>query len=224
LTRETRRVLLADDDPTIMLLLEHVLEALGRPYDTADDGEQAWAAWEKQRHALAVLDIEMPGLDGLELTRRIRKADPERNTFVLVVTGRDKAADLEAVLEAGADDYVTKPTTGQRLLARMRIAERRMAIDEELRRARWLAGIGEATVGLKHEINNPLTGLLGTAELLMLDLKEKGYPLDDITVIMDEARRIAELVKKLDDLRDAQSVPYTEGVRMLDLGTSQPKR
>ena len=126
------RVLIADDDPTIVLLLEHVLEGLGRQFDSADDGMSAWDLWQKRKHQLVVLDIDMPGMNGLELCRRIRAAEPGRNTFLLVVTGLDRAADLEAALEAGADDYVTKPTSGQRLTARLRIAQRRM--DEEAAR------------------------------------------------------------------------------------------
>lgn len=219
------RALVADDDPAFLLLVEHALEALGRPFVAVENGLEAWELWDRDRHSFCVLDIEMPGLDGLELCRRIRDNDPDRHTFVLVVTGRDKAADLEQVLDAGADDYLSKPTTGQRLLARMRIAERRIALDEahrhveeSLRRARYLAGIGEATVGLKHEINNPLTGLLGTAELLMLDLKERGYPTTDVETIMQQARRISELVRRLDDLKDPMSVVYASGSRMVDLG------
>ena len=100
------RVLVADDDPTIVLLLEHALQGLGRSYDTADDGAEAWSAWERDRHELVVLDIEMPQLDGLEVCRRIRAADAGRKTFVLIVTGRDKTVDLAAALDAGADDYV----------------------------------------------------------------------------------------------------------------------
>jgi DNA-binding response OmpR family regulator len=167
----------------------------------------------------------MPRIDGLDVCRRIRDADPERNTYILVVTGRDKAADLESVLDAGADDYVTKPTTGQRLVARLKIAERRMENDrarrlaeEELRKARFLAGIGEATVGLQHEINNPLTGLLGTAELMLLDMQEAGQKTDDIRTIIDQARRIRALVRRLGELRDPKSVHYAGGKRMIDLG------
>jgi DNA-binding response OmpR family regulator len=219
------RILIADDDPTIVLLLEHVLEGLGRPYDTADNGTDAWEAWQKSQHPLVVLDIEMPGMDGLEVCRKIRDADPSRRTYILIVTGRDRAADLEAVLDAGADDYVTKPTSGQRLTARLRIAQRRMADDnkrrdaeEELRKARWLAGIGEATVGLQHEINNPLTGILGTAELMLMDAQEHGTRVDDIKVIIEQARRISELVKRLGELRDPKVVPYAGDGRMIDLG------
>ena len=216
--------LIVDDDPTIVLLVEQVLQALGHDFDTASDGDAAWTAWQRSRHGLVVLDLMMPRMDGLDVCRRIRDVDPERNTYILVVTGRDKAADLESVLDAGADDYVTKPTTGQRLLARMKIAERRMANDrarrlaeEELRKARFLAGIGEATVGLQHEINNPLTGLLGTAELMLLDMQEAGQKTDDIRTIIEQGRRISALVKRLGELRDPGSVHYAGGKRMIDL-------
>jgi DNA-binding response OmpR family regulator len=219
------QVLIADDDPTIVLLLEHVLEALNRSYETADDGEEAWNAWERSQHDLVVLDVEMPKMDGLEVCRRIRAADTEKKTFILIVTGRDRAADLEAVLDAGADDYVTKPVTGQRLLARLKIAQRRMAAEtarrdaeEELRKSRWLAGIGETTMALQHEINNPLTGLLATAELMMLDAKELGQPTKDLEVVIEQARRIVTLVKRMGELRDPKTVPYNKDSRMLDLG------
>ena len=217
-------VLIADDDPTVVLLLEHVLEAMNRGYETADDGEQAWEAWQQGRHPLVVLDIEMPKMDGLEVCRRIREADEQRKTFILIVTGRDRAADLEAVLDAGADDYVTKPVTGQRLLARLKIAQRRMAADdarraaeEELRKARWLAGIGETSVALQHEINNPLAGLLATAELMLMEAKENGQRLEEIQVILEQGRRISALVKRMGDLRDPKTVPYSGQSNMLDL-------
>jgi DNA-binding response OmpR family regulator len=216
----------ADDDPTIILLLEHVLEGLNWPHDAVEDGNAAWESWQKLRHALVVLDIDMPGMDGLGVCRKIREAEPARETFVLVVTGRDKAADLESVLAAGADDYVSKPTTGQRLTARLRIAQRRMdndaarrAAEEELRKSRWLAGVGEATVSLQHEINNPLAGLLGIAELMQIEAKEAGRPTEELDLMIEQARRIRELVRKLGDLRDPQSVDYAGGSpsRMIDL-------
>ena len=218
------RVLIADDDPTIVLLLEHVLEALGRTFDVADDGETAWRAWEQAHHSLVLLDIEMPGMDGLEVCRRIRAADPDRETFIVIVTGRDRAADLEAVLDAGADDYVTKPLNGQHLLARLRIAQRHMAADaarraaeEEVRKSRWLAGIIETNVALQHEINNPLTGLLATAELMVLEAKEKGQPTDELEVIIEQGRRIVTLVKRMGEMRDPKSVPYAGKSTMIDL-------
>jgi CheY-like chemotaxis protein len=225
-TAATPRVLVADDDPTIILLLEHVLDGLGWPHDAVEDGSEAWEVWQKTRHALVVLDIDMPGMDGLGVCRKIREAEPGRETFVLVVTGRDRAADLESVLAAGADDYVSKPTTGQRLTARLRIAQRRMdndaarrSVEEELRKARWLAGVAEAMTSLQHEINNPLAGLLGVAELMQIEAREAGRPTEELDLILEQAGRIRELVKKLGDLRNPQSVGYASGTssRMVDL-------
>jgi nitrogen-specific signal transduction histidine kinase len=129
------------------------------------------------------------------------------------------------VLAAGADDYVSKPTTGQHLVARLRIALRRMdddrarrAAEEELRRARWFAGIGEATVAIQHEINNPLAGLLATAELMKLETEQNGQPLGGIAIIIEEAKRISALVKRMGTMRDARSVEYLGSLRMIDLG------
>ena len=222
------RALIADDDPTMLLLMEHVLEGLGLGFEAVSDGAAAWHAWEKSRHGLVVLDIEMPRIDGLEVCRRIREADPNREAFVVIVTGRDRSADLEAVLGAGADDYVTKPTTGQHLVARLRIAARRMAddrtrreVEEELRKSRWLAGIGETTVAIQHEINNPLAGLLATAELLKMEFEEKGQPTDELSVIIEEARRIGVLVKRMGALRDAKTVPYAGGSKMINLRSDE---
>jgi len=218
------RVLVADDDPTIVLLLEHALQGLGRSYDTADDGAEAWSAWERDRHELVVRDIEMPKLDGLEVCRRIRAADAGRKTFVLIVTGRDKTVDLEAALDAGADDYVTKPVTGPRLMARLRIAHRRMAdeaarrkAEDELGRAKYMAGIGETSITLQHEINNPLTGLLATAELMLIEANDRGQPTAEIKTIIDQGRRIAALVKRMSELNDPTSVAYAGQAKMLDL-------
>ncbi len=219
------RVLVADDDPTVVLLLEHALEGMRRDCDSVADGDAAWQSWQEKRHDLVVLDIEMPGIDGLEVCRRIRAAEGERQTYVVLITGRDKASDLEVGLDAGADDYVTKPIVGQRLVARLRIAQRRMEEDrtrrrmqEELQRARWMAGVGEAMVALQHEINNPLAGLLATAELLLIEGEDQGRPMDDLRVIVDQARRISALVRRMGEVRDPKSVAYAGGAKMVDLG------
>lgn len=219
------RVLVADDDPTMLLLMKHVVDGLGRPFDATTNGGDAWLAWQQARHALVMLDIEMPEMDGLEVCRRIRAVDPDRVTFIIIVTGRDRPTDLADVLGAGADDYVTKPTTGQHLVARIRIAERRMADDRarrsaemQLREARWLAGVGEATIALQHEINNPLAGLMATAELMKLEAEQRGLPTDELSVIVEQARRVAALVQRMRELREPRSVPYAGGASMIDLG------
>ena len=222
--RSRMRVMVADDDATTRALLCAVLVELGHDTFEAEDGAMAWTQFQAERPALAVLDIEMPELDGLEVCRRIRNGDPQRETFILVCTGRDHLNDLAAVLDAGADDYVSKPTTPEHMRARVIIAERRIAQDRarreaesELARARWRAGIGETAIALQHEINNPLSALLGHAELLLMEYRDRGEKNEQLDVILEQASRIAEVVKRIAKLRNPQTVEYIQGARMLDL-------
>ena len=216
--------LVADDDPLIRTLLRAVLDGTGYEAELVDSGTAAWERFTARRPTLALLDIDMPGMSGLEVCREIRAADPQRDTFILVITGHDAPEDLTAVLDAGADDYLTKPVSPEHLRARLRIAGRRIeqerarrSAEQELQKARWLAGVGETTIALQHEINNPLSALLGHAELLMLDYQDRGERNEHVDVIQTQARRIADVVRRLRELRNPQSVAYVGESRMLDL-------
>jgi DNA-binding response OmpR family regulator len=220
------RVLFADDDVIARTLVAAVLADLGHEATAAEDGDLAWAEFQRAPAPLVVLDINMPKLDGLEVCRRIRGHDVGRETFVLIMTARDGRADLDSVLEAGADDYVTKPSSPENLRARLEIAKRRIAQDtvrraaeSELARSRWLAGIGETTIALEHEINNPLSALLGHAELLMMDQHLNDDQQEQLKIIQEQASRIAQVVRRLAKLKNPQSVEYLAGSRMIDLSS-----
>lgn len=222
------RVLYADDDATARLLIQSVLDRLGHEGTGVADGRAAWDAFQGGGFELVILDLDMPEVDGLELCRRIRERDAERATFILVLTGRDSDRDLASVLEAGADDYTTKPATPETLRARLTIAARQIELgaarrraEEELARARWLAGIGETAIALQHEINNPLSALLGHAELLQFDARDRGEKVEAVEVIVAQARRIADVVRRIGQLREPRSVEYVSGSRMIDLGGSR---
>ena len=223
------RVLFADDDVIARTLLAAVLTYLGHEGRSASDGARAWEMYQSEPAPLVILDANMPALDGLEVCRRIRAHPNGRETFVLVVTARDARDDLAEVLDAGADDYVSKPTTPENLRARLEIAARRIAqaearraAESELARARWLAGIGETTIALEHEINNPLSALLGHAELLLMDGSLRDDQREQLQVIREQAARIADVVRRLAKLKNPKTVEYLAGARMIDLskGTS----
>src|SRR5471030_2371528 len=224
------RVLFADDDIIARTLLVAVIADLDHEVTIADNGEHAWECFQRDPAPLVVLDINMPGLEGLEVCRRIRRHEAGRDAFVLIVTARDERDDLHSVLEAGADDYVTKPSSPENLRARLEIAKRRIGQDAarrsaeaELARSRWLAGIGETTIALEHEINNPLSALLGHAELLMMDrtLSEEHH--EQLRIIQEQAARIAQVVRRLAKLKNPQSVEYLGGSMMIDLSSRTSK-
>jgi signal transduction histidine kinase len=97
--------------------------------------------------------------------------------------------------------------------------------EAKLARARWLAGIGETTIALEHEINNPLSALLGHAELLLMDAGLTEEQRRQLQIIREQAARIADVVRRLARLKNPQSVENLSGARMIDLskGTVKPE-
>ncbi len=216
------------------LLLSRMLEQGGHVVTTAAaDGQAAWESYVAVPAPMLILDWEMPRMDGLELCRRIRSSEHGDEAFILVITARDKTEDLTAVLDAGADDYMSKPVTPDNLNARLRIAERRIAVnaarrtaEESLRKAQYLAGIGETSLALQHEINNPLAALLSNTSLIeanMLSAEEKD---EAMVTISQMARRIADVVKRLRQLKNPTSIEYLGTARMIDIkpGDAPPSR
>jgi two-component system response regulator MprA len=116
-------VLVVDDDAPILRMLERTLAAEGYAVETAADGGAALAAVERAVPDLVVLDVAMPGLDGLAVCRRLRRLGLALP--VLLLTARDAVSDRVAGLDAGADDYLVKPFASEELLARVRALLRR---------------------------------------------------------------------------------------------------
>jgi two-component system response regulator MprA len=117
------RILVVDDDPKVLSLMQRGLAFEGYAVDLAADGPEALAiACERPPH-LVVLDVMLPGLDGLEVCRRLRTLD--RSLAILMLTGRASVPARIAGLDAGADDYLVKPFAFDELLARIRALLRR---------------------------------------------------------------------------------------------------
>lgn len=125
---ETKRILVVDDEPQITRVLRRTLSAQGYEVQTSSDGEEALEVFRNWNPALVITDLSMPVMGGLELCRRIRKISATP-VIVLSVKGEERAK-VEA-LDAGADDYITKPFGVDELLARIRVAFRRSQLADE---------------------------------------------------------------------------------------------
>jgi DNA-binding response OmpR family regulator len=218
------KVLIADDSPLIRRLIEVAVLDRGHEVIAVEDGATAWTLFEREHPSLVIVDWQMPELDGLEVCRRIRASPDARDVFVLVVTGRVEGDDVVNALNAGADDYLFKPFTPPSITARLEIAERRIAAndarwaaEEALSNAQWMAGIGQTALAIQHEINNPLAALLSNVQLMLMD---DTLPTDVRSLADDmlaQARRVANVVKRLSCLEEPKTVEYLTGEPMLDL-------
>jgi two-component system OmpR family response regulator len=116
------RILIVEDEPDLLASLAQALREEGYAVDTADNGDDGLFSAEGTDYDAIVLDVMLPGLDGWEILKRLRKT---RNTPVLMLTARDQTRDRVRGLDTGADDYVVKPFDLEEVLARLRAIIRR---------------------------------------------------------------------------------------------------
>jgi two-component system, OmpR family, KDP operon response regulator KdpE len=119
------RVLVADDDPVTTGMLAAVLRRWHLDVMTASDGAEAWTHLQHTPPPMAILDWEMPAISGPDLCQRVRRDPALAHMHIILLTSRDARSDVVAGLDAGADDYLTKPFSVGELLARIRAAVRR---------------------------------------------------------------------------------------------------
>jgi signal transduction histidine kinase len=214
------KVLVAEDSA----VMRHALLALLRQWDyvvaEARDGREAWELFQQDDIPLVLTDWMMPEMDGLELMRNIRSRDLSGYVYIILLTAKTEKADLVEAMEAGADDFLSKPVdpdelrvrlhAGQRIINLERVlAEQNRQIRETqaaLIHSEKLASLGQLAAGMAHEINNPLSYVTNNLAVLKRDVLDIVQVLETLDGIQQElaasksalANRIAELRKDYD--------------------------
>jgi two-component system cell cycle response regulator len=182
-------ILIAEDDPICRRILQSRLQKWGFRVLTAEDGLQAWQMLlQGDAPNLLILDWVMPGIDGPELCRRIRERRDAIYPYILLVTGKDNTQDVVRGLEAGADDYLSKPVDPTELRARLQVGKRILALQHELI---------QAHEELRFQANHDaLTGIFSRAAVLgVLDRElqrgaRSGMPTGILMMDLDHFKRI----------------------------------
>ena len=223
---ETMRVLVVDDDPTMIRLARGILEANG--YRAVASVATAREALEALADAdVVLLDHQLPDTSGLEVLDAIR-ARPNPPAVVMVTAHGNESLAATA-LRRGADDYLAKDASLAELLPRVLERVRRtrelrkalVAAERDLVRAERLGAIGEMTVTLHHEINNPLMSAFADVQLLLADPEcPPETRRDTLRAVEGSLRRIRDIVRQIGDLRDVRTKQYVGGVDMIDLGSA----
>jgi DNA-binding response OmpR family regulator len=121
-----KKVLLAEDDAVFRELVTEILQEAGYEVLAGENGQEAWELLESRGADMAVLDLNMPVLDGLELTKRIRGDERHKELPILMLTVRAFVEEQISGYDRGADDYLTKPFDRKMLVARLKVLERRI--------------------------------------------------------------------------------------------------
>jgi DNA-binding response OmpR family regulator len=135
------RILIAEDEPVCGHILRATLVGLGHDVAQAQDGQLAWEHLEIEAADVVITDWMMPRVDGLELTRRIRARGGDRYTWIVLLTALQGRSPYLDGMEAGADDFITKPVDKQELFARLRVAERILGLQRTVKQLEGLLPI-----------------------------------------------------------------------------------
>jgi two-component system NtrC family sensor kinase len=164
------KVLIAEDDVVLQRLLKDSLTKWGHEVTSAKNGEEAWELFEAETYPLLLTDWMMPKMDGLELVRRVRASERSGYIYIIMLTAKTQKADLIEGMEAGADDFISKPFERDELRVRLRAGERIIQLQEKLIQNEKLAGLGQMSAGLASEMDEPITYLTNNMTTLRRDV------------------------------------------------------
>ena len=165
--RKPMQALIVEDDEDMLRLIEKVVQLRGHQVTGCADAESAWTAYQQGDYSLAFLDWQLPGMDGLELCRKIRAHPKGERTIIVMITARDRSEDLQAVLRAGANDYIAKPVTLDMLKVRLAIAEQSVRnLDRRREAEQALRDQEETVLDLKRQLDEktPFQDLIGKSK------------------------------------------------------------
>jgi DNA-binding response OmpR family regulator len=196
-----RKALVVEDDPDIVELLVHYLRAEGFAVDALGDGKKALDRLRIESYDLLVLDLQLPGLDGLSLCAEVRRDKRTRDVPVVMLTARGDEADRIVGLEMGADDYVVKPFSPKELVARVRALFRRMGRKDDDEKPLVMGGL---------EVDRARHVVKWDGQPVYLTAKEFS-----LLVALLEAK--GRVLSRQSLLEDVWGYTYAEGMRTVDV-------
>ena len=183
------RVLAAEDNPLFQSVLRNMLTKWGYEATVAHNGKEAWQALQSpDAPRLAILDWMMPGMDGVEVCRRVRAEIREPYIYILLLTARTEAQDLVDGMEAGADDYLTKPFNAHELRVRLRAGRRIIDLQEQLLLTQ--AALREQAT---HDSLTGLRNRLSILETLQIELARAAREVQPIAALMVDLDRFKDV-------------------------------
>jgi sigma-B regulation protein RsbU (phosphoserine phosphatase) len=214
------KILIAEDDSISRHILEAILIKWGYDVVSASDGEDAWNKMrEEGAPRLAVLDWMMPGMEGVELCRRIRQESGNKPIYIILLTARGEKDDIVEGLSSGADDYILKPFDKDELRARIDVGRRIIKLQTELLEKEKLQVIFEMTGAICHELSQPMQAISGNSELMLMNLQKDNPLYKHVVIIKDQINRMGDITRKLKRVTRYKTKDYINS-KIIDLDSA----
>ncbi|HEY7428311.1 MAG TPA: response regulator [Gemmataceae bacterium] len=217
------KILIAEDEPVSRHLLQSYLQQWGHQVVAAPDGAAAWRLFQEEEFPLVLSDWVMPEMDGLELIRQIRGRPSGAYVYIILLTARAQKQDVIEGLEAGANDFVTKPFDRGELRVRLRAGERIIELEQALAaqnralreaqaalvQTEKLASLGQLAAGMAHEINNPIAYVSNNLAVLRRDVPAALQVLDKYREGLEPLRGVVpDLAAEAERMAEEIDLPY----------------
>jgi DNA-binding response OmpR family regulator len=217
------KILIAEDNVTTRRILETILVKWNYDVISACDGNDAWEKLqENDPPKLIILDWMMPGINGVEICRRLRRADPVDPMYIILLTSRDEKNDVVEGLGAGADDYISKPFDTEELRARIDVGRRVVDLQVALLEKEKLQVIFEMTGAICHELTQPMQAISGNSELMLMNIQKDNPLYRNVKTIKDQIDRMGDITRKLKRVTRYKTKDYINS-KIIDLdGAATP--
>lgn len=214
------KILIAEDNLTTRRILETVLVKWKYDVISARDGNEAWERLqEDDPPKIIILDWMMPGINGVEICRRLRRAGSVQPMYIILLTARDEKNDIVEGLGAGADDYIAKPFDKDELRARIDVGRRVVKLQTALLEKEKLQVIFEMTGAICHELSQPMQAISGNSELMLMNLKKNNPLYKHVETIKSQVDRMGDITRKLKRVTRYKTKDYINS-KIIDLDSA----
>lgn len=175
-----------------------LLPKWGHEVLSVSTGEQAWAALDKAESPyLLILNWMMPALSGVDLCQRLRSRRPRHPYYIILLTGKNRPEEIAQALDAGADDYITKPFHAEELRARIQVGCRVLDFQSRLAQRERFLGALRLSETVCHEFNQPLQAVLSATELLLMDERVSSANQELVLAIKQGVERLGKVTREV---------------------------
>ncbi|MCP3875324.1 MAG: response regulator [Desulfobacteraceae bacterium] len=216
-------ILIAEDDITSRRILEAMLTHWGYDVISVSNGNDAVnRLLGDDPPKIALLNWIMPDKNGVDICQIIRQEETTAPPYIILITAKGDSKDITHGLNSGADDYMVKPYVKDELKARINVGQRMIELQRTLAEKEKFHGVLEMAGAVCHEMNQPLTVIMGLSEILLGDLPDDNSHADVLLKIKGQAFRLGEITKKLMSVTQYKTKKYLKR-DIIDLDASSEK-